>query len=88
MPTKNSTHKTNKVIASAAKDAAITPTTPRLATRELCYNNSHTPMQKLSNESSNHSFLFTIKDEESRGEITSNLLSGTGSTSHIINEGF
>ena len=42
--------------------------------------------QRLNNDSSNHSFIFTIKDEESRGEITPNLLSDTGATSHIIND--
>ena len=42
--------------------------------------------QKLNNDSSNHSFIFTIKDEESRGEITPNLLLDTGATSHIIND--
>ena len=38
----------------------------------------------MNNDSSNHSFIFTIKDEESRGEITPNLLLDTGATSHII----
>ena len=42
--------------------------------------------QKLNNDSSDHSFIFTIKDEESRGEITANLLLDTGATSHIIND--
>ena len=42
--------------------------------------------QKLNNDSINHSFIFTIKDEESRGEITPNLLLDTGATSHIIND--
>lgn len=42
--------------------------------------------QKLNNDSSDHSFIFTIKDEESRGEITTNLLLDTGATSHIIND--
>ena len=40
----------------------------------------------MNNDSSNHSFIFTIKDEESRGEITPNLLLDTGATSHIIND--
>ena len=42
--------------------------------------------KRLNNDSSNHSFIFTIKDEESRGEITPNLLLDTGATSHIIND--
>ena len=42
--------------------------------------------QRLNNNSSNHSFIFTIKDEESRGEITPNLLLDTGATSHIMND--
>ena len=40
----------------------------------------------MNNDSGNHSFIFTIKDEESRGEITPNLLLDTGATSHIIND--
>ena len=44
--------------------------------------------QRLNNDSSNHSFIFTIKDEESRGEKTPNLLLNTGATSHIIKNKF
>ena len=44
--------------------------------------------QRLNNDSSNHSFIFTIKDEESRGEKTPNLLLDTGATSHIIKNKF
>ena len=40
----------------------------------------------MNNDSGNHSFIFTIKDEESRGEITPNLLLDTGATSNIIND--
>lgn len=42
--------------------------------------------QKLKNDTSSHSFVFTIKDQESRGEVISNLLLDTGATSHIIND--
>ena len=42
--------------------------------------------QKLKKDTSSHSFVFTIKDQESRGEVTSNLLLDTGATSHIIND--
>ena len=40
----------------------------------------------MNNDSSNHSFIFTITDEDSRGEITPNLLLDTGAASHIIND--
>ena len=42
--------------------------------------------QKLKNDTSSHSFVFTIKDQGSRGEVISNLLLDTGATSHIIND--
>ena len=41
--------------------------------------------QKLKSDTSSHSFVSTIKDQESRGEVISNLLLDSGATSHIIN---
>ena len=43
--------------------------------------------QKLKRDNNSHSFLFTVKDQEGRGEPTPNqLLLDTGATSHIIND--
>lgn len=41
---------------------------------------------KVKKDTSSHSFVFTVKDQESRGEIISSLLLDTGATSHIIND--